>query len=342
MQKEIPVKITQRAVLSHVSAVFDPLGIVSPFTVRMRLLIKSIWKENGQSWDKELNKGNRHEFKKWASEMIHVNRMILKRSYFESGVNIVDLHIFSDASLEAMCMVAYLRKQEKGEVAFVTGNCRVAQIRNMTVAKLEMQAAVFGVGLRELTLEEHDIEKERIIHWTDSTTVLQWLHTSNNKQPVFVANRVAEILENSTIDQWRHVKVKLIPADIGTRGMTVEALKESEWITGPAWLTETEDAWPKVLEKLQFSIREEPEPVMEAAVMEPAFKWESFGSFKKMIRVLSYCLRRRKKKSEGSQTVEELNAAKLAILKRCQKVSFRDAYGKIIQRAAVVGFKSVE
>ena len=58
MQKEIPVKITQRAVLSHVSAVFDPLGIVSPFTIRMRLLLKSIWKENGQSWDKELNEGN--------------------------------------------------------------------------------------------------------------------------------------------------------------------------------------------------------------------------------------------------------------------------------------------
>ena len=126
MQKEIPVKITQRAVLSQVSAVFDPLGIVSPFTIRKRLLLKLIWKENGQSWDKELNEKNRHEFKKWASEMIHVNQMPLKRTYFESGVNKADLHIFSDASLEAMRMVAYLRKQENGEVAFVIGKCRVS------------------------------------------------------------------------------------------------------------------------------------------------------------------------------------------------------------------------
>ena len=91
MQKEIPVKITQRAVLFHVSAVFDPLGIVSPYTIRMRLLLKSIWKENGQSWDKELNEENRHAFEKWASEMIQVNQMVLKRTYFESGVDKVDL-----------------------------------------------------------------------------------------------------------------------------------------------------------------------------------------------------------------------------------------------------------
>ena len=93
--------------LSHNSAVFDPLGTVSLFTIRMRLVLKSIWKENGQSWDKVLNEENRHEYKKWASEMIHVNQMALKRTYFESGVNKVNLHIFSVASLEAMCIVAY-------------------------------------------------------------------------------------------------------------------------------------------------------------------------------------------------------------------------------------------
>ena len=125
----------------------------------------------------------------------------------------------------------------------------------MTVAKLEMQAAVFGVRLQELILEEHDIEVDQIVHWTDSTTVLQWLHASNNKQPVFVANRVAEILENSTVDQWRHVEGKMNPVDIGTRRMTVEALNESEWLTGPAWLTETEDVWPKAPEKLQLAFK---------------------------------------------------------------------------------------
>ena len=54
--------------------------------------------------------------------MIHVNQMVLKRTYIESGVNKVNLHTFSDASLEAMRMVACLRKQDNGEVTFLIGN----------------------------------------------------------------------------------------------------------------------------------------------------------------------------------------------------------------------------
>ena len=57
------------------------------------------------------------------------------------------------------------------------------------------------------------------------------------KQPqVFIANRAAEILEKSPMDQWRHVKCVENPADIGTRGISIEGLKESMWLSGPAWL----------------------------------------------------------------------------------------------------------
>ena len=74
-----------------------------------------------QSWER--NEENQHEFKKWASEVIQVDQIVLKRTYFESGMNKVDLHIFLDASLEAMCMVAYLLEQDNGEVTFVIEKC---------------------------------------------------------------------------------------------------------------------------------------------------------------------------------------------------------------------------
>ena len=80
-----------------------------------------------------------------------------------------------------------------------------------------------------------------VFMWTDSITVLQWLH-STAKQPVFVANRVGEILEVTTVDEWYHVDTENNPADTGTRGIAAETLKDSSWTQGPSFL-KTSD-WP--------------------------------------------------------------------------------------------------
>ena len=51
-----------------------------------------------------------------------------------------------------------------------------------------------------------------------------------------VANRVAEILESSSIDQWFHVLSWDNPADTETSGITAEFLKRSSWVNGPSFL----------------------------------------------------------------------------------------------------------
>ena len=76
--------------------------------------------------------------------------------------------------------------------------------------------------------------------WSDSTTVLQWIHSSHRKQQVFVANPVAEILDTTHVSQWKPVSGINNPADIGTRAIKIEELKRSEWLTGPACLKRPE------------------------------------------------------------------------------------------------------
>ena len=49
-------------------------------------------------------------------------------------------------------------------------------------------------------------------------------------------NRVSEILESTTIDEWFHVPTGNIPADTVTRGITAEALKETDGLKGPFFL----------------------------------------------------------------------------------------------------------
>ena len=51
----------------------------------------------------------------------------------------------------------------------------------------------------------------------------------------FVANRVALILENLGNQNWAHVASQENPADLETRGLTPEELKDSKlWWNGPS------------------------------------------------------------------------------------------------------------
>ena len=145
---------------------------------------------------------------------------------------------------EAMCIVAHLQDEATLKLTYVIGKCCVAPITHMTIPKLELQAAVYGVRLRKQILNEHDARIDKIYHWTDSSTVLHGLQAAHKKQQVFVSNRAAEILENSSMDQWRHVKGVKNPADIETRGMSIEGLKESVWLNGPLWLQADEAKCP--------------------------------------------------------------------------------------------------
>ena len=155
--REVAAKITQRIVLSFVSAVFDPLGICSPFTIRMRFLIKSILAAIGQAWDKELTVEHSKLFSDWCSELREIRTMSINRLYFENGYSNLRVHIFTDASEEAMCIVAYLLEIATLKLTYVIGKCCVAPIRHMTIPKLELQAAVSGVYLRKQILNKHDV-----------------------------------------------------------------------------------------------------------------------------------------------------------------------------------------
>ncbi len=212
-------KVTQRLVLSSVSSVFHPIGLVAPFTIRARLLLKEVWRAKGQIWDGELSSAVADAFTDWCNELHVLNEMKVPRSYFSFNPDGVELHVFGDASLEAFGAVAFLRaKSPQDQLAFVLGKARVAPMKSWTIPKLELQAAVLAARLKSQIEKSLSLNISVVALWSDSTTVIQWLKSSNGKQPVFVANRVGEILDLTTIDQWNHVPGVNNPADIVTRG----------------------------------------------------------------------------------------------------------------------------
>ena len=99
--------------------------------------------------------------------------------------------MFADASEDTMCAVAYLRSQAKeysADLTFVIGKCRVVPMRHLSIQRLELQAAFMAVRLKEQIVKEHEMKLNSCSFWSDSTSVLQWIHSSHRKQQVFVAN----------------------------------------------------------------------------------------------------------------------------------------------------------
>ena len=228
--------ITQRKILSLVSSVFDPIGLFALFSVTMRLL-KGIWTKNGQHWDNQVEPGEEAEFL-WSKEQLPiVAETIIDGRYFNRERDKTELHVFADASEDTMCAVAFLRSQPKeysADLSFVIGKCIVAPMRNLSIPRLELQSAVMAVRLKEHIVKEHEMKIQFCSFGSNSTTVLQWIHSSRRKQQVFVANRVAEILNTTDVSEWSHVSGISNPTDDGKRAINIEELRRSEWLIGPA------------------------------------------------------------------------------------------------------------
>ena len=182
------------------SAVYDPIGLVAPYTVIARLLLKDIWRLSGQQWDNNLPDDVGEKFLEWAAEVPKLSEITIPRAYFRGTIENVELHVFGDSYQDVFSAVAFLRARvdsnqgTETQLAFVFGEARVAPMKALTIPKLELQAALLAARLKDEIQQALTVPVERTFMWTDSTTVLQWLH-SIDKKPVFVANRVAEILE---------------------------------------------------------------------------------------------------------------------------------------------------
>ena len=133
---------TQRLVLSLVSKLSDPIGLVAPFTVGARLLLKDIWPVSGQHWDEELPKDTNERFLEWSVGLPKLAKNTIPRSYFSRNFEHSELHMFGDSSQEFFSAVAFLWAQvntssgPKTELGFVLGKARVAPMKVMTITKL--------------------------------------------------------------------------------------------------------------------------------------------------------------------------------------------------------------
>ena len=244
--------VTKRSLLKIAAKIFDPLGILSSFTINLKALFQELC-VNKVGWDNELQDGFKKEYHKLVSELKGINDISVKRCVFirAQPVRKIEIHGFSDASEKAQGCVVYLRIiYESGKIdnQFLASKAKVNPIKQQTIPRLELSAAVLMSklvsNLREIISSELDLTNIETYYWVDSVATLCWI--KNNKAWTnYVANRVREILKVSQREQWFYCPGPKNPADMPSRGNYKKCFEaNSFWWEGPLFLKGDPKDWP--------------------------------------------------------------------------------------------------
>nr|XP_034836281.1 uncharacterized protein LOC117992679 [Maniola hyperantus] len=251
-------KPTKREMLRIIMSILDIYGFLSPITIKAKILMRETWKNNIK-WDQELSEDLYNSFRAWITQMNEVSNLKIPRWYFdktacstcdglnESETATLELHLFCDASQVAYCAVAYWRRTDRGGrviIALIASKCRVAPIRKpVSVPRLELQAATLACRLANTIKNEHRIKPTATYYWTDSMTVLHWIKNDCRNYKVFVANRLGEIDELSSKNEWNYISTHINIADVATKSCNYKLDENCEWFRGPKFLYEDSANW---------------------------------------------------------------------------------------------------
>ena len=103
--------ITKREVLQQSSKVFDPLGIITPITIRAKIFIQQLWQES-IDWDEPLNENLATNWQKIADDLqaALMTTTIPRRYHLDSNCySVPQLHCFVDSSIKAYGAVTYIK-----------------------------------------------------------------------------------------------------------------------------------------------------------------------------------------------------------------------------------------
>lgn len=330
--------ITKRSVVSEMSQLFDPLGLLGPVVVSAKIFVQRLWAKQF-SWDESLPKEETDWWKNFRSELVQLKNVTVSRCVRPSCNENYQLHCFCDASSKAYgCCVFVVGPNDRGriECRLLIAKSRVAPLRGLSIPRLELCAAVLGSELVHNLLATTNFSSP-VTFWSDSTVVLQWIQSPPNVWKVFVSNRIAEIQRLTRTCRWRYVPSSLNPADRISRGIQPSQIAEDLlWWEGPPFLSQSVDTWPESPKGIPSPNDFEEEK--RATVVLTAFEvddtiFERYSELGKLLKVVALCIRfgRNCRRTPVDRTVGNLNAAEVdEALKRLVRMSQISSFPKEI------------
>ena len=223
------------------------------------------------------------------------------------------------------------------------GKSRVTPLKCVTIPRLELAAAVLSIRMSEQLKRELDMKIVDEVFWSDSKVVLGYINNNAKRFQVYVANRIQEIRNKSSVKQWKFVNSKVNPADDATRGLSATEFIKSKWSQGPAFLCKDETEW-EIEESDQF-VTSSDDPEIKKVVSMVTNKTSDW-SIVERLKYFSNWLRAKRAVALCLRYMHKLKGTEDSHSKRKVTASCRDCFQPVtiteLQSAEVVILKAVQ
>ncbi|GFW66194.1 integrase catalytic domain-containing protein [Trichonephila clavipes] len=347
IEQQRPTSFTKRMVLSTIAKIFDPLGLLGPIITWAKIFMQRLWLlELG--WSDELPFKEQKEWRRFIDSLKAVNNISIDRCIVIHTAESIELHAFSDASEKAYGSSIYLKSiSALGEVkvCLVTSKSRVSPLKQISIPRLELCGAVLAAKLMKKVKEALNLQITAVHFWSDSTIVISWIHRESRELKTFVANRVSKIHQLSSRDQWHHIASEQNPADVLSRRLLPEELRDdSLWWHGPELLQSTYSttviAEPTQRDGFDCELRVSERTLETSLLNSKNFDFfnhlmDLSNNYFKIIHIVSYIYRfiencRSKVKKRGPLTTSEVNDAETWLIKQDQSgINLSDPSGNL-------------
>ncbi|KAK0402212.1 hypothetical protein QR680_016207 [Steinernema hermaphroditum] len=229
--------ITKRSVLKTHAKVFDPLGFLTPLTVKSKLFIQGLWPKN-YGWDEQLSTDDRAVWKKVINAISGFRREIPR------GICAIadkaTLITFSDASGMAQAACAYLKCSDGPTHLIMSRSKVIGKFKEGTMPKLELDSFMIAIRMAKTICDESKLKCDikRIVMFSDSKIALSWIkaeeapHRAGAMRSVMLTPNMETIASDTDEDDYRPAHER---HRFQSRNQAFDALRKSTNIVEQFW-----------------------------------------------------------------------------------------------------------
>ena len=253
LEEQLSRPISRRQVIALAGQFYDPLNLLSPAVVKLRLFYSDACRfAPGKGWDEPISEECMVRLREIMALVLLLNGVKVPRGLFgphDGHISEGYLIVACDASLQAYATAMYFRPgylDEESQCKLVMSGVKIAGKASFTAPRMELLGAELGAKMFANTIGDlrRVLTIVGVFFITDSKIVVKQLKLHSGQFDLFTGSRLKKIKDLTKPHGWLHCAGSENPADLPTRSTaTLEEMTSEKWLNGGVF-SRPQSEWP--------------------------------------------------------------------------------------------------